>query len=54
MTTVFNIFLNVNGEAIAEDYKFKYKPNMSDQKLGDKQLYMVYGVKFDKEDLRIR
>ena len=51
MTTVFNIFLNVNGEAIAEDYKFKYKPNMSDQKLGDKQLYMVYGVKFDKEDL---
>ena len=51
MTTVLNIFLNVNGEAIAEDYKFKYKPNMSNQKLGDKQLYMVYGVKFDKEDL---
>ena len=51
MTTVFNIFLNVNGEAIAEDYKFKYKPNMSNKTLGDKQLYMVYGVKFDKEDL---
>lgn len=51
MATLLNIFMNVNGEAIAEDYKFKYTPNMTNTSISNKNLFIVYGVELDKEDI---